>query len=87
MFTGIVTDIGTVTSAVAQGDLRVSIQTRFDTGTIDLGASIACSGACMTVVATGGLGVLFMQVTDAIDFHEPDLTLDGLVLLYEGKRA
>jgi type III pantothenate kinase len=41
-------------------------------------------GQPMTVVATGGLGVLFMQVTDAIDYHEPDLTLDGLVLLFEG---
>ena len=41
----------------------------------------------MTVIATGGLGVLFMQETDAIDHHEPDLTLDGLVLLYEGGRG
>jgi type III pantothenate kinase len=44
-------------------------------------------GQPMTVIATGGLGVLFMQATDAIDHHEPDLTLDGLVLLYEGGRG
>lgn len=41
-------------------------------------------GQPMTVISTGGLGALFMQVSDAIDHHEPDLTLDGLVLLFEG---
>ena len=41
MFTGIVTDVGKVVSAEQRGDLRLRIQTGFDTGTIDLGASIA----------------------------------------------
>jgi riboflavin synthase len=50
MFTGIVTDVGTVRSAEQRGDLRVVIDTHYDTGTIDLGASIACSGVCLTVV-------------------------------------
>ena len=50
MFTGIVTDIGTIESAEDRGDLRVRIATAYDTATVDLGASIACSGVCLTVV-------------------------------------
>ena len=50
MFTGIVTDIGTVRKAEQRGDLRLLIATGYDTATIDLGASIACSGVCLTVV-------------------------------------
>lgn len=53
MFTGIVTDIGTVEAVDAQGDLRVRIATGYDTATVDLGASIACSGVCLTVVDKG----------------------------------
>jgi riboflavin synthase len=53
MFTGIVTDVGTVRSAEQRGDLRLEIQTGYDTNTIDLGASIACSGVCLTVVDKG----------------------------------
>jgi riboflavin synthase len=50
MFTGIVTDVGTVRSAEQRGDLRLQIQTAYDLDTIDLGASISCSGVCLTVV-------------------------------------
>ena len=50
MFTGIVTDIGTITQAQQQGDLRVRVSTSFDTDGIDLGASVSCSGVCLTVV-------------------------------------
>jgi riboflavin synthase len=53
MFTGIVTDVGTVRSAEQRGDLRLRIETGYDTSTIDLGASIACSGVCLTVVDKG----------------------------------
>jgi riboflavin synthase len=53
MFTGIVTDIGTVRTAEQRGDLRLEIETGYDTTTIDLGASIACSGVCLTVVDKG----------------------------------
>ena len=53
MFTGIITDIGTVLAVERRGDLRVRIGTRYDTATIDLGASIACSGVCLTVVDKG----------------------------------
>ena len=50
MFTGIITDVGTVRSIKKTGDTRIEITTRFDTATIEIGASICCSGACMTVV-------------------------------------
>jgi riboflavin synthase len=53
MFTGIVTDVGTVRSAEQRGDLRLQIQTAYDLDTIDLGASISCSGVCLTVVDKG----------------------------------
>jgi riboflavin synthase len=53
MFTGIVTDVGTVRKAERRGDLRLVIGTGYDTDTIDLGASIACSGVCLTVVDKG----------------------------------
>lgn len=50
MFTGIITDIGTIASVEQRGDTRVVIRTAYDTVAIDLGASIACSGVCLTVV-------------------------------------
>lgn len=53
MFTGIITDIGTVRALVQAGDLRVRIGTRYQTGGIDLGASIASDGVCLTVVTLG----------------------------------
>src|SRR5215217_1295295 len=54
MFTGIVTDVGQVVNAEQRGDLRLRIATGYDTGTIELGTSIACSGVCLTVVDKGG---------------------------------
>lgn len=53
MFTGIVTDVGTVRSAEQRGDLRLVIGTAYDLDSVDLGASIACSGVCLTVVDKG----------------------------------
>ncbi len=53
MFTGIVTDIGEVLATGRLGDLRARLGTRYDTAGIDLGASIACDGVCLTVVALG----------------------------------
>ena len=53
MFTGIITDIGTIRSREDRGDTQLVIGTAYDTATIDLGASIACSGACLTVVDKG----------------------------------
>ncbi|WP_395000127.1 riboflavin synthase [Sphingomonas sp.] len=53
MFTGIITSIGTVRSAEQRGDLRLTIACDYDLATVDLGASIACSGTCLTVVDKG----------------------------------
>jgi len=53
MFTGIITDIGTVKEVHEQGDLHARIATGHDTGHIDIGASIASDGVCLTVVALG----------------------------------
>ncbi|MBB4618219.1 riboflavin synthase [Sphingomonas abaci] len=53
MFTGIVSDLGTIRTVESRGDARVVIGTAYDPATIDLGASIACSGVCLTVVDKG----------------------------------
>ncbi len=53
MFTGIVTDVGTVRTAEKRGDVRLVVTTTYDLDTVDLGASIACSGACLTVADKG----------------------------------
>jgi riboflavin synthase len=53
MFTGIVTAIGTVRSADPRADLRLVVACDYDMASVDLGASIACSGTCLTVVDKG----------------------------------
>ena len=53
MFTGIITDIGEVRALDKRGDLRARIGTGYDTATIDLGASIASDGVCLTVIEIG----------------------------------
>jgi len=53
MFTGIITDIGRLREVEQRGDLRARIGTHYDIAGIDLGASIACDGVCLTVVAKG----------------------------------
>ena len=50
MFTGIITDVATVRSVEGHGDVRIAFETTYDTTTIEIGASIACSGVCLTVV-------------------------------------
>jgi riboflavin synthase len=53
MFTGIVTDVGRVRAVERHADTRIAIDTAYDTATIAIGASIACAGACLTVVDKG----------------------------------
>lgn len=53
MFTGIITDIGTITELTQEGDLRARISCGYDTNGIDMGASIASDGVCLTVVDLG----------------------------------
>lgn len=53
MFTGIVTDIGEIRDLEQRGDLRARIATNYETSGIDMGASIACDGVCLTVMGLG----------------------------------
>ncbi|MDF2763725.1 MAG: riboflavin synthase [Rhodospirillales bacterium] len=53
MFTGIIMDVGRVRAVKPGGDARIEIETGLDMGSIALGASIACSGPCLTVVEKG----------------------------------
>jgi riboflavin synthase len=53
VFTGIITDIGEIIGLTDRGDRRFDIATQYDIATIELGASIACSGVCLTVIETG----------------------------------
>lgn len=53
MFTGIITDMGEVLELEQKGDLRARIGTGYDVDGIDIGASIACDGVCLTVIALG----------------------------------
>ena len=53
MFTGLITDVGAVRKIEKAGDMRLEIGTQYDTSGIEIGASIACSGPCLTVVDKG----------------------------------
>lgn len=53
MFTGLITDLGRVRAIERRGDTRLVFETGYDVATLDLGASVACSGACLTVVDRG----------------------------------
>lgn len=66
MFTGIITDIGRVAAIRQAGDMRARISTRYDTNTIDMGASIASDGVCLTVVQLGP------------DWYEVDISAETL---------
>jgi riboflavin synthase len=53
MFTGIITDVGRIRAVEKRGDTRFIVETAYDPATIDIGASIACSGCCLTVIEKG----------------------------------
>src|SRR5215472_15509830 len=63
MFTGIVTDVGQVRHIEKRGDTHVVIATNYDVGAIDIGASVACSGVCMTLVDKGNAKDRWFAVT------------------------
>ncbi len=54
MFTGIVTDVGRVREVEPAGDTRFVIETHYDMDGVQMGASISCDGACLTVIEKGG---------------------------------
>ncbi|MEM9717090.1 MAG: riboflavin synthase [Pseudomonadota bacterium] len=70
MFTGIITDIGTVLSIEDLGDTRIRIATTYDVGAIDMGASIASNGVCLTVVHKGH--------ADGQNFYDIDVSAETL---------
>ena len=79
MFTGLVTDVGTIASAEQRADLRLRIRTAHDPASIDLGASICCSGVCLTVVDKG-------EDWFAVDVSTETLSRTAYSLWNEGSR-
>ena len=53
MFTGIISDVGRVSAVEMRGDMRARIACGYDMAGVDIGASIACDGVCLTVVEKG----------------------------------
>ena len=47
----------------------------------------AAYGQKMTVIATGGLSQLFSQAIDGVDHHDPDLTINGMAIIYANRKA
>ena len=83
MFTGIVTAIGTIERIEQRGDLRAVIACPWDPAGIDIGASIACSGVCLTVVERGGApGAAWF----AVDISGETLTRTAVGRWEEGAR-
>lgn len=83
MFTGIITDIGHIASAVQRGDLRLIIHCNYDMGSVDLGASIACSGCCLTVIDKGRSGD---QGWFAVDASAETVSKTAAGMWVEGRR-
>lgn len=86
MFTGIVTDVGTIDRIEQRGDLRAWIATQYDMAGVDLGASIACSGVCLTVVdksAGGGDGWFAVDVSGETVSRTADQWVEGRKLNLE----
>ncbi|HWU00256.1 MAG TPA: riboflavin synthase [Terriglobales bacterium] len=67
MFTGIITDLGKVRAVVAGPVTRLTIETSFETAGIDLGASVACNGICLSVVEKGAGWLAFEVSNETID--------------------
>jgi riboflavin synthase len=63
MFTGIVSDVGEIRHIEKRGDTHISVATRFDVSKIEIGASIACAGVCLTVIDKGSGSDRWFAVT------------------------
>lgn len=83
MFTGIITDIGTISAAEARGDLRLTIATSYDTAGIAIGASVACSGVCLTVVSKTETSLSFDVSAETRRCTAADMWQDGARLNLE----
>ena len=88
MFTGIITDIATVRAIKKTGDTRFEFTTSFVTSKIVLGASIACNGACMTVIETGDDWFAIEASSESLDRTTlGDLTVGAKVNLEQATRV
>lgn len=83
MFTGIVTAIGSIERVEQRGDRRVRISCPFDPDTIAIGASIACSGVCLTIVERGGMAG---DAWFAVDVSEESMSRTVPGMWEEGRR-
>jgi riboflavin synthase len=83
MFTGIITDIGKVRSVEQRGDMRLVVESGYDMGGVDLGASIACSGVCLTVVDKAPAGE---KGWFAVDVSSETISRTAPGLWHEGAR-
>jgi riboflavin synthase len=77
MFTGIITDVGRIVAVEARGDLRLRIACGYDLGRVDLGASIACSGVCLTVVDKGPDGFAVDVSAETVSRTAPGMWAEG----------
>lgn len=77
MFTGIITDIGTIDHAEQRGDLHARIRCSYDMAGVAIGASIACSGACLTVVEKGADWFAVDLSAETVERTAPGLWAQG----------
>lgn len=82
MFTGIVTNVGTIKSSLVDGDMKAQICCDYDIETIDIGASIACDGVCLTVVDTFMDGE---KTVFSVDISRETLDVTNLGAWQEGR--
>ena len=87
MFTGIITDVGRVLALENRGDLRARIATRYNVSGIDIGASIASDGVCLTVVAKGKSLNCDLQGWYDIDISAETVSKTSLAAWTVGKRV
>ena len=87
MFTGIITDVGRVLALENCGDLRARIATRYNVSGIDIGASIASDGVCLTVVAKGKSLNCDLQGWYDIDISAETVSKTSLAAWMVGKRV
>jgi riboflavin synthase len=77
MFTGIITDIGRIEAVEQRGDTRLRIACGYDLAGVDLGASIACSGVCLTVVEKGDGWFAVDISAETLSRTVPDMWSEG----------
>src|SRR3954466_14141676 len=83
MFTGIITDVGRIAAVEQRGDLRLRIACGYDMASVDLGASIACSGVCLTIVDKGPEGFAVDVSAETVGRPPPGMWSEGARLNLE----